>query len=99
MGLNVKSGRLIVDVYAAGFLTGIPSMIVRDGVRAGGVGGCGQRAAVVGLTSILALTTRQSQAGCWAGLALSCSKRSNGPALTGFTIDSPKGAPSYFSVM
>ena len=90
VGLNVNPGRLIVTLTCL-ICSGIPSRI------------CGiaygselllviVSAAVLGLTSIFARTTRQSHAGC---LAAVCS-RSNGPAFAGFTIDRPNGAQNLW---
>ena len=89
VGLNMKSGRLIVT-FTGLICRGIVDD-VRDRIRPGWVGR-DRQSAVTGLISIFARTTMQSHGGHGSGL-VSCS-RSNGPALTGFVIDKPNGAPS-----
>src|ERR1700733_9291294 len=87
VGLKVNPGRSIVTLTCL-ICNGIPSRIV--GILYGpSLSLVTVRAAVAGLTSTFARTTRQSHAGCLAGVF----SRSNGPALAGLTMLNPNGAP------
>ncbi len=91
VGLNVNPCRSMVT-FTFFSCTGIPSIMLGIAWPSLSELVVTVSAAVRGSTSILALTTTQSHGGCWAGLAVSCS-RSKGPVLTGSTTDSPNGAP------
>ena len=81
--------------FTALICTGIPS--IRCGIAWGPAVGGDRQCGGARVHFDLGAHHDTVTGGLVAGLEVSCS-RSNGPALTGFTIDRPNGAPSYFSV-